>query len=61
MINAGLFETAFSAAHPAMGALDEDEVVNFISRCAREALSDVNVPAGVNFNELIAAIKGRSV
>lgn len=48
---------SFSAAHPAMGALDEDEVVNFISRCARAALSDVNVPAGVNFNELIAAIK----
>jgi len=48
---------SFSAAHPAMGALDEDEVVNFISRCAREALSDVNVPAGVNFNELIVAIK----
>lgn len=48
---------SFSAAHPAMGALDEDEVVNFISRCARAALSDVNVPAGVNFNDLIAAIK----
>lgn len=48
---------SFSAAHPAMGALDEDEVVNVISRCARAALSDVNVPAGVNFNELIAAIK----
>ncbi|MEP4337038.1 MAG: hypothetical protein ABJ360_11725 [Roseobacter sp.] len=48
---------SFSAAHPAVGALDEDEVVNFISRCARAALSDVNVPAGVNFNELISAIK----
>ena len=48
---------SFSAAHPAMGALDEDEVVNFISRCARAALSDVNVPAGVNFTDLIAAIK----
>jgi hypothetical protein len=48
---------SFSAAHPAMGALDEDEVVNFISRCARSALSDVNVPAGVNFADLIIAIK----
>ncbi|MYA89278.1 MAG: hypothetical protein F4X97_12670 [Boseongicola sp. SB0662_bin_57] len=48
---------SFSAAHPAVGALDEYEVVNFISRCARAALSDVNVPAGVNFNELITAIK----
>jgi hypothetical protein len=48
---------SFSAAHPAVGVLDEDEVVNFISRCARAALSDVNVPAGVNFNELIVAIK----
>lgn len=48
---------SFSAAHPAMGALDEDEVVNFISRCVRAALGDLNVPAGVNFNDLIAAIK----
>lgn len=48
---------SFSAAHPAVGALDEDEVVNFISRCARAALSDVNVPAGVNFTDLISAIK----
>lgn len=48
---------SFSAAHPAVGALDEDEVVNFISRCARSALSDVNVPAGVNFTDLIIAIK----
>jgi len=48
---------SFSAAHPAVGALDEDEVVSFISRCARAALSDVNVPAGVNFTELITAIK----
>lgn len=51
---------SFSAAHPAMGALDEDEVVNFISRCARSALSDVNVPAGVNFSDLIVAIKNGS-
>lgn len=48
---------SFSAAHPAMGALDEDEVVSFISRCARAALSDVNVPAGVNFTDLISAIR----
>ncbi len=47
----------FSAAHPAVGALDEDEVVNFISRCAREALSTINVPAGVNFRDLVAAIR----
>lgn len=48
----------FSAAHPAVGSLDEDEVVNFISRCAREALSSINVPAGVNFKDLVAAIRG---
>jgi len=47
----------FSAAHPAVGALDEDEVVNFISRCAREALSTINVPAGVNFKDLVSAIR----
>jgi len=48
----------FSAAHPAVGVLDEDEVINFISRCAREALSTINVPAGVNFKELVNAIRG---
>lgn len=48
---------SFSAAHPAVGALDEDEVVNFISRCARSALNNINVPAGVNFKDLVAAIK----
>lgn len=47
----------FSAAHPAVGALDEDEVVNFISRCAREALSSINVPAGVNFKALVTAVR----
>lgn len=50
----------FSAAHPAVGLLDEDEVVNFISRCAREALSIINVPAGVDFKSLVSAIKGGS-
>lgn len=49
---------SFSAAHPAMGALDEDEVVNFISRCARSALSNVYVPTGVDFGGMVSAIKG---
>ncbi|KZL23690.1 hypothetical protein [Pseudovibrio sp. WM33] len=47
----------FSAAHPAVGKLDEDEVVNFISRCTRSALSTADVPAGVNFTELVSSIK----
>lgn len=47
----------FSAAHPTIGDLDEHEVVNFISRCARHALSKQTIPTGINVSDLIAAVK----
>jgi len=33
----------FSAAHPSMGTLDEDEFLNFLSRCAKHALCLANI------------------
>lgn len=48
----------FSAAHPTMGNLDEDEFLNFLNRCGRHALSSENNPRGVDIKAFIAAIKG---
>ena len=48
----------FSAAHPTMGDIDEYEVINFISRCAKHALSQSESPSGVRIAELMTAIKG---
>jgi hypothetical protein len=47
----------FSAAHPTMGSLDEDEFLVFLSRCARHALSNEKNPRGVDIQACIAAIK----
>ncbi len=49
----------FSAAHPSIGQLDADEVVAFLSRCARYALTDAENPRGVDAQALIAAVKGK--
>ena len=48
----------FSAAHPSMGALGEDEFVNFLSRCARYALGGEHNPRGVDIKDFVDAIKG---
>lgn len=47
----------FSAAHPSMGALDEDEFVNFLSRVGRHALANERNPRGVDIQSFIAAVK----
>lgn len=47
----------YSAAHPSISLIDDREVINFISRCAKFALSDVRNPKGVFTGEFIAAIK----
>lgn len=47
----------YSAAHPSLGGLDEDEVIAFINRCATSALSVASVPEGVDFNQLVRALK----
>jgi len=48
----------FSAAHPTIGDLDEDELIIFISRCGRYALSERYNPKGVDIQALIKAVKG---
>ncbi|WP_027532829.1 hypothetical protein [Bradyrhizobium sp. WSM3983] len=50
----------FSAAHPSMGTLDEDEFLNFLSRCAKHALSNEYNARGVDIPAFIAAIKASS-
>lgn len=47
----------FSAAHPSMAALDEDEFLNFLSRVARHALANERNPRGVDIQSFIAAVK----
>lgn len=47
----------YSAAHPSISLIDDREVINFISRCAKFALSDISNPKGVFIGEFIAAIK----
>jgi hypothetical protein len=44
----------FSAAHPTMGSLDEDEFLVFLSRCVRHALSNEKNPRGVDIQVFIA-------
>ena len=48
---------SFSVAHPAQGALDEDEVVGFLSRCQKHALSSAKNPKGVDTKALLASLK----
>jgi hypothetical protein len=47
----------FSAAHPTMGAIDEYEFLNFLSRCGSHALTSEKNPRGVDIQAFIAAIK----
>jgi len=47
----------FSAAHPSMGALDEDEFLNFLNRVGRHALANEHNPRGVDIQAFLAAIK----
>jgi hypothetical protein len=47
----------FSAAHPSMGSLDEDEFLVFLSRCSRHALTAEHNPRGVDLHAFLAAIK----
>ncbi|QDI76451.1 MULTISPECIES: hypothetical protein [Roseobacteraceae] len=51
----------FSAAHPSMGDVDEDEVISFMSRCAKYALSGTETPTGVDISELVKALKGATL
>ena len=44
-------------AHPAIGEVDEDELLNFISRCQRHALSSAQNPKGVDTKELLLSLR----
>jgi hypothetical protein len=46
----------FSAAHPAMGSIDEYEFINFLNRCTRHALITEQNTAAVDIKELMAAL-----
>lgn len=48
---------SFSVAHPADGAVDEDEFLSFLSRCQKHALSSAHNPKGVDTKALLAALK----
>jgi hypothetical protein len=48
----------FSAAHPAVGKLDDSEFIAFVNRCAKYALGEENNPVGVDIHAFIKAIKG---
>lgn len=47
----------FSAAHPTIGALDDAELIVFVTRCARYALSTTYNPRGVDTTMLITSAK----
>ena len=47
---------SYSVAHPSSGDVDEDEVVNFISRCQRHALSSKQNPKGVDTKKLLDSV-----
>ena len=47
----------FSAAHPTIWELDENELLNFINRCIKYALSNDQNPIWVNISEYISSIK----
>lgn len=47
----------FSVAHPAAGAVDEDEFVSFLSRCRKHGLVQTRDPQGVDTKAFLAAVK----
>ena len=48
----------FSAAHPSVGTIDENEFIAFVNRCAKYALGHDFNPVGVDIQQFIAAVKG---
>lgn len=48
----------FSAAHPAVGNIDDNEFIAFVNRVAKYALEDERNPVGVDIQTFITAIKG---
>ena len=50
----------FSAAHPAVGTLDEYEFISFLNRCNRHALSEDQNTSAVDIKELMNALNADS-
>lgn len=50
----------FSAAHPSNSLIDDRELICFINRCGKYALSSVTNPRGITVNDLLNAVKGNS-
>ena len=47
----------FSAAHPAVGKVDDSEFIGFVNRCAKYALGDEKNPVGVDIQAFVLALK----
>ena len=50
----------FSVAHPAAGAVDEDEFLSFLSRCRKHGLVQTRDPQGVDTKAFLAAVKDKA-
>ena len=48
----------FSAAHPALGPINDREFITFLNRCSKYALEESSSPRGVDIGAYITAIKG---
>lgn len=48
----------FSAAHPAIGDIDDTELISFLNRCVKYAIGDSSNPKGVDVSSLILSVKG---
>ena len=48
---------SYSVAHPSDGTVDEDEVLNFMSRCLKHALSSTQNPKGVDTKKLLNSLR----
>ena len=49
----------FSAAHPAVGKIDDHELISFLNRCSKYALTGEQNPIGVDIQAFIQAVKGK--
>jgi hypothetical protein len=47
----------FSAAHPAVGRIDDSEFIAFVNRCAKYGLGDERNPVGVDIQAFVTALK----
>ena len=49
---------SYSVAHPSDDMVDEDEVISFLSRCQKHALSSKQNPKGVDTKKLLSSLDG---